>query len=183
MREPRVSRPDVPHCWARELCFAVPDAVTDIYQLHQMVWSHVDALRDVHARPTILYRRDRGLLRVRVSGVAMRHGRPVNVAHREGDVVRLSLRAALWRHVGASDAASRMRAAELLEAAGLQPLGVAVNTSVAIGYKASAGVLIRLPVADVLARCRVLDAARANDAWRFGVGRGRRFGFGMILPH
>lgn len=166
---------------AREFVFSVPAAVSDLYQLHQMVWSQVDFLRDVRARPTILYRRDRGMLRVRVSGVAMRHGQSVIIHPDVGEVVDLKIRAALWRRVGPSDGAARTRAGELLSAAGLEPIAMTVTTSVAEGYKARAGELIRLAVADVQAKCKVTDAAKAIDAWRCGIGRGRRFGFGMIV--
>lgn len=170
---------------ATEIVLAVPPTLQDIYQLHQAVWSQVDRAQAVRHRPVILYRQDRGLVRVRVSDCAILRGRgqPDRASFEEGQSLDWQVRLALWRddtsptHNIARDAEARIVA--LLESAGVVVDDLSFSTGLAMGQKQAHG--IRLPVADVQARVRIVDAARARDAWIHGLGRGRRFGFGMLM--
>lgn len=67
----------------------------------------------------------------------------------------------------------------------MQARGIAVDDIQTSPIRESVGVkksehLIRLPVASIRARYRVLDPVHAWKAFECGVGRGKRFGLGMI---
>lgn len=86
---------------------------------------------------------------------------------------------ALWRDVAqgvVQDAHSRVL--ELLNSAGVDVLDVDITQSVASGQKGGHNIV--LPLASVQARVKINDAERAHQSWVEGIGRGRRFGFGMI---
>ena len=172
---------------AHELMLAVPLQMTDIYDVHQRVWAEVSRAQAVTHRPVILYRHDPGLIRVRIADCALRFraGRPVRIALEQGQVMRLQARVALWRTVPrhASPAKVLARVHELFAGAGLsgRPGDIQIDTSVVNGRKHRLGVCeIELPVVTLQAQVEVIDADNAMAAWSGGMGRGKRFGFGML---
>lgn len=167
---------------ARQLLLAVPAAERDIYVLHQRVWEQIDASVAIRThRPDILYRRDRGCVTIRISGVALRHGLPDSLTTEAGQVRRFSLQCALWRDLGRQRQSPLARLRDLLDNAGCQLLDHRISMGVSSGYKSRIGATIHLPVADVHGALLVVDQQRLHDAWRLGIGRGRRFGFGMLV--
>jgi hypothetical protein len=176
------TRQSCPAVYARELTIAVPRTVSDIYLLHQAVWGEIDASRDGRlCSPEILYRRDAGCVSVRIGAASLKHGRTSSFAAQTGQVRRFSLRCALWRDLRQQSRSPHRRVAELFSNAGCELLDHQVNFGVASGYKAVIKSSIQLPVADLRGSLRIIDHHRALQAWRLGVGRGRRFGFGMLV--
>lgn len=168
--------------YARELTLAVPRSVCDIYLLHQAVWEQIDASRDGKLTdPEILYRRDGGCVSVRVGAASLKHGRSSSFAAVPGQHRRIALRCALWRDPRLYGRSPQRRLRELLNVAGFELLEHEVSFFVASGRKARIDADIQLPVADLHGTVRVLDQDKAHDAWRLGIGRGRRFGFGMLV--
>jgi len=166
--------------YATEITLAAPPSMRDMYQLHQAVWSHVDRSQAVRHRPVILYRQDQGMVRVRVSDCAIMHGRgqPDRASFEEGQTMNWDVRLALWRGLAqARDIKARIL--EILERAGVEVVSMRFRKGVSEGRKRHH--VIRLPVADVAAHVRIVEPIKARDAWLNGLGRGRRFGFGMIL--
>jgi len=165
---------------ATEIVLAVPPSMRDMYQLHQAVWDHVDRSQAVRHRPVILYRQDQGMVRVRVSDCAIMYGRgrPDRASFAEGHAMDWQMRLALWRDLTQSrDIKARIM--EMLERAGVEVQFLRFRKGMSEGRKRHH--LIRLPVADVEAHVRISDPIKARHAWVHGLGRGRRFGFGMIL--
>ena len=165
---------------------ALPGDTDDLYVRHQQVWA---ALRtQVREGRDFLYR----MVSPRV--VLVRS--PLLT---RGTVVSDVPPATVELDVVASDRVDRNKeravarelidswTARLLLLHGLQAARVeVVRHGTAAGAKlargADAGHLIRFGVATVRADVRVLDPSLARRAWRYGVGRGRRFGFGMLVP-
>jgi hypothetical protein len=174
--------PEAHRVSARQLLLAVPDAERDIYVLHQRVWEQLDASLEIRTQPPdILYRRHRGCITVRVSGVPLRHGLLDSLATEPGQVRRFSLQCALWRDLGRRRQSPLAKLRELLDNAGCRLLDHRITMWVASGHKSRIGSDIHLPVADVHGALLVVDQQRLHDAWRLGIGRGRRFGFGMLV--
>jgi hypothetical protein len=173
---------------AQELLLAVPMQLADIYEVHQRVWSEVSRAQAVDHRPTLLYRHDPGMIRVRISDCALRRGsmaRPVRISLVKGDEVSLRTQLALWRNVPPHASRTKVmeRVIELLSSAGLDVKlpTLDIGTSIGRGCKQRhGGCDIALPVATVHARVEVMDPGKAAEAWVHGLGRGRRFGFGML---
>jgi len=166
--------------YATEIALAAPPSIRDIYRMHQDVWRHVDKAQSVRHRPVILYRQDQGLVRVRVSDCAVMYGRgiPDRVSFESGQAMEWRVRLALWSDLTqARDIKARIL--EILERAGVEVNFLRFRNGVAEGRKLHH--VIQLPIADVEAHVRILDPVQAKEAWLRGLGRGRRFGFGMIL--
>lgn len=168
---------------ARELLIAVPRTLRDIYLLHQEVWRQIEDSRDVRLRsPEILYRRDGGCVSIRVGAAALRHGSPSSFSARLGEVRPFALRCALWRdEAQLRHQCPDRRVRELLATAGMELLDHELTLGVASGHKSRIDAAINLPTADLRGRLRIIDHRRAAQAWRLGIGRGRRFGFGMLV--
>ncbi len=167
---------------AQELLLACPTADSDIYRVHQTVWPITNRHQDVRHTPTLLYRAEDGIIRVRISDCAMRGTRPVKVTLTEGTEMTMRVKLALWRTVPTrlQPGQLQQRIRELLGSAGLTCLDIQCTRYVAQGHKQRLGVDIALPIADVSGRVRVDNSSLACNAWRQGVGRGKRFGFGML---
>lgn len=165
---------------ATELLIAVPAAQQDLYALHQVVWDRVSRAQAVKHAPTILYRRDKGLTRVRVSDCAMHGGQPTHVVFRENDVVSLDVRLVLSRNgrpLHTDFARARVR--DLVERSGMDIIEMEFSCWRATGRKHE--MVIELGVADVEAKVRIRQPDTVVHSWRHGIGRGKRFGFGMMV--
>lgn len=168
--------------YASEIYLAVPAEQQDIYALHQQVWEHVQQHQELSHRPTILYRRDHGLVRVRVSGVPLRRALPSSVTATAGSRVKLSVRCALWRdqyQARTSKQVCDSRVRELLTQAGCRVDRLEYVMNLARGYKKKIQADITLPVADIESEVTVTDPDAFLSSWKSGIGRGKRFGFGM----
>jgi hypothetical protein len=165
-----------------ELTLAIPAAMRhDIYYLHQAVWRHVKSSQRLQRTPTILFRHDDGVLRVRVTDSPVVRSMPVRSTFVAGRPMALDVRLALWRNVHPSNGCPKDRARDIIENHGLQLHDMTIDCSTACGYKAKTNADIELPVARVKARVTVADPNAVADAWSNGIGRGRRFGFGMMI--
>jgi hypothetical protein len=168
---------------ATELILAVPSDITDIYELHQTVWSQVQRYQLVDHRPRLLYRRDGGMIRVRVMDCAMKTGCGVSAStsFSEGQLVEWKVSIALWRDTVSlqlKEGAVPDRIVDLLTRAGVDI--EAMEYSVRLAHGEKKGMSIDLPVADVRVFAKLVSPLDAKLAWEEGIGRGRRFGFGMI---
>jgi hypothetical protein len=165
---------------ASELLLAVPAVQQDLYALHQAVWERVSRAQVVRHAPTILYRRDKGLARVRVSDCAVHGGLPTVACFRENEVVSLTVRMALSRNGKPMRGDSaHARVCDLVERNGMDPIEIEFSCWRATGRKDD--MLIELGVADVEAKVRIRQPESVAHAWRHGIGRGKRFGFGMMV--
>lgn len=165
-----------------EVCLAVQSAPdTDIYGLHQLTWQHVSTAARFAWTPKILWRRDGGLVRIRITGSHAVGARPVHATLRSGALMTLDIRLALWRDLPQSPRDPVARACELIESHGTRVREIRVRQGIASGYKSRIGAEIRLPVAHCVASITVEDPQALARAWATGIGRGRRFGFGMPI--
>jgi len=169
----------------REVWLALPGATDDLYVRHQQVWAAL-ATQAREGRDFVYrYVSPRVAL---VRGACLRQGVIV------GDLPPPSIKLDFV----ASDRVDRNKerpvphdqvgdwAARLLVQHGMMPTALVVlNHSVAIGTKIARagqpGHRIRYSVATVRADVVVVDPGLSRMAWRLGVGRGRRFGFGMLV--
>ena len=166
----------------REILVSLPGAPADIYRRHQLVWRAMHNCTRPGSR--FLFAAVSPHL-VRVRG-AIDRGRPAVLS--DGDI-RVDL-------VVASRHGNSMRALEDSELPGwtrrlMQVHGYAVTdvTTLARGEalgrkldKSTGQTLeIRLPVASLHLKTRIENRARADLAWSHGIGRGRRFGYGMMF--
>lgn len=168
---------------AQELLLAAPHGCAeDLYLAHQAVWHATSHQRSVAKRPTLVYRVDGGLIRVRVSDCAMRGTRPVKAELAIGDVLPLRLRLALWLQVPNRTDRARIdqRIRDLMTQAGLELLSHGYSLAVASGYKAKQSSYIELPVVSLDAKVRIMQPDKVAEAWINGIGKGKRFGFGML---
>jgi len=181
----------------------------DIYQDHRDAWSLVapagrgipgpsgstirSSLIDVVGQgAAFVFRREaRGaLLRLRLrAGAAPVGARAVQIDLAKGLACRLDSKLVPWRSVdearsnqgiGGQDR-MRQRVQDLIFEAGfeLESLWLG-DTEVAEGFKLRGEHRISLPVVAVQASVRVRDVGLAGRAWLEGIGRARRFGFGMV---
>lgn len=179
---------------AAELTLALPDADPDIYRLHQLVWRAVDqqrlpALPCTH-RPQLLFRCDGPMLRVRISDSVVHRARRVRIDLKQGQGLQVRARLALWRTptqaLYADARAIESRALDLLGECGLEIDRLDLGAlQIAKGHKGQRRVhqgehRIELPTVEVQAWGRVRMAHLARGAWLAGIGRGRRFGCGML---
>ena len=167
--------------YVQEVLLAAPSADQDIYRLHQSVWQQVSRAQATRHRPTLLYRREGGLVRVRVTDSALKFSAPQRQHFCSGSTHKLQVRLVLDRtgEKSLSEGWASQRATELLADAGLDVLAIKAAPSRASGVKD--GMKITLGIADVLAKVRVMQPELAASAWCRGIGRGKRFGFGMPM--
>jgi hypothetical protein len=158
---------------------AVPSGQHDIYRLHQQVWAHVDRLKRRMTPPNFIYRREGGLVRVRVEGDGAR-GTPVRESFVLGQEIEVRVHLVLDRDgLLLSDTEAKTRATRLLENAGFAVRGIRLLMCRAEGRKRNMD--ITLTTAQVQVRCMVQDEALVTRAWVTGIGRGKRFGYGMPI--
>lgn len=164
----------------REITIALPTREADLYRIHQLVWRHVaQASASRGGPPCFLYRIDGPLIRVRSDafsiGVAtsFRPSHPVYVdlaaLHGGGNkqpVPTHLLKDWCARQIGSSGFIVRE----------LDVLAQEVRS----GFKAAGGHTITVPVARVRAELSIADQPTCDRTWRTGLGRGKRFGLGML---
>lgn len=177
--------------WCHHLVVAGPSNM-DLYATHQAVWDVVSK-RCTTSAPQLIYRADDcgdgkgGLIHVRVVGAALRGSRATRTAFEVGQRLTVSCRMAPWRSVHQLQYASTQvlqgRVQDIFTNAGFElscPDGLSIlKTGVQTGRKCKLGVDIQLPFVDCRAQLVVTDANLASHAWSTGIGRGKRFGFGM----
>lgn len=166
----------------REALVALPLTHGDIYRRHQLVW------RAMHG----LVRDGRSFIFASVSDhmVAVRseqleRGEPSSLTD---GWLRVQVVAA--RRDGQRMMAIESRQMEGWATALLIPHGLSVRRVEVLGDLVASGckrdpatgkdLTIRLPVKDMLLDVAIDHRAKANLAWANGVGRGKRFGFGML---
>lgn len=170
--------------YGQELCLAVqsrPDA--DIYALHQLTWQQVSSHMRFAWTPKMLWRRDGGLVRIRITDGCAVRATPVRATLHAGARMSLDVRLALWRDLSQSHRDPTGRAREMIESHGARVHEIKLRAGIATGYKSRIGADIRLPVAHCVASITVEDPQALARAWSMGIGRGRRFGFGMPVLH
>lgn len=169
----------------REILIASPDANPDLYRLHQQVWEHAQRAARPGVRPTFLYRSDYGIVRVRSADFT----RGVERSFRPGVDASLDLAAVLQCSDGREQAIAHADlptwASDKLTVAGFDVLALDVITydmrpGIKTDHATGRRHWINLPVASLRLRLAVADQAKAVCAWREGLGRGRRFGLGML---
>jgi len=111
----------------------------------------------------------------------MGRARSVKVRLEAGQRRLLRARLCLWGNVRQLERDPVSRAVQIVEQCGARVLQLRADVAIAHGYKAKRRMNITLPVADVAAVLDVRDPVALGRAWRTGMGRGRRFGFGMPL--
>ena len=173
---------------ARDFSLAVPDNVTDMYALHQMVWSQFDRIlrRENMGRmnhdASFLYRRNAGLVTVR-SAALRAAGQQNPCPLRQGIARKIRVCLAPFR-----DAQQRSKQDvdqainRVFERTGVSLLQFQViDQGVGVGQKVIDGRVsrIELPFFELEAEVVQMDPCAAQEFWNIGAGRGRRFGFGM----
>lgn len=168
----------------REIMVAIPGLPDDLYRMHQCIWQHAEQASKRGVRPTFLYRVDDGLVRVRSVDFA----RGTVKSFRAGPC-RLDLAAVIQ----GSDGTSRAVSADDLQAWAVSKIsqaGFEVRSLQVLDYRMNHGSKldkitgrrhrISLPVARLALDLGITDPQKALSAWEDGIGRGRRFGLGML---
>lgn len=169
---------------AREMLLAVPGDTDDIYRRHQQVWAGMAA--HVRAGTEFLYRQQSPRL-MRVRSAALPGGRvvvfragPMAVdlvvsdrydRNKERDVPQD--RALEWAAALLHGNGFEVRAIELLQYRIV--MGTKPPRDGAPGHR------IRYATARFKMDLSIQDQLAAQHAWQRGIGRGRRFGFGMLV--
>lgn len=169
----------------REIMIAIPGLPSDLYQMHQCVWEHAAHAAKPGKKPRFLYRVENGMVQVR--GPDFRTGmvREFNPVR----PVRLDIVAVKRSRV---DGQIPVEASQLNDwmVGTLEKVGLKVRRLHIESYVIHRGIkrdrntnrshLIELPVARLQLKLDVQDQTLAIAAWSDGIGRGRRFGFGML---
>lgn len=165
----------------REIIVALPSSETDLYRIHQHVWRHV--AQECGARrepPYFLYRVDGPLVRVRSDAFTQR-ARVAAFTPTRGVYVDLAAlhgggkKQPVPRHL-LEDWCARQIASAGFAVRALEVLAYEVRT----GFKSAGGHTITIPVVRMQADVCVTDPRRCDRTWRVGIGRGKRFGLGML---
>jgi hypothetical protein len=165
------------------MLIALPDTCTDLYRTHQIVWEHVArATPHIHGAD-FLYRVDRGMVQVRSRRFGAHYSKPAVLNASRPVYVDLAA-------VKGQDHSEPIAEADLLPwceskliQAGLLPNSLSIlDYEVRRGIKTHAGqsMNIRIPVVRVSAKVIIGDIKVSEKAWTTGIGRGRRFGLGML---
>jgi hypothetical protein len=165
----------------REITIALPTSETDLYRIHQHVWRHVvQACGTLREPPYFLYRVDGPLVRVRSDAFARA---AMASSFTPGRRIYVDL-AAL--HGGGKKQPVPSHLLENWCARQLALAGLSVRTlnvltyEVRKGFKAAGGHTITIPVVRAEADVWVTDQRTCERSWRVGIGRGKRFGLGML---
>lgn len=167
---------------AREMHVALPCEATDMYRQHQLVWDAVCRVVQPSVRPIFIYTllsprlalvRSCNLGRGRVTRWSDRRLRATFVTSKIG------LQDRKMHALGLAEAEEKVRA--MLASHGILAEDVRIDQQrELIGTKVKESRRIVLPVSDVTIVARADNAAMASAAWVNGVGRGKRFGCGMM---
>ena len=162
---------------------ALPSSMEDMYRIHQLVWAYIVPKVQSNLTPSFLYRLDNGLIRVRSRHLPA--GRTLFKTLTPQRPIHIDLAA-----VEGSDHQQPVAEQDLqswcqrkLEKAGFGVTSLAITGhEVRRGCKYADGRVhkIVIPVARVQASITLKDLQSCNDAWQNGIGRGKRFGLGMI---
>lgn len=160
---------------------------TDIYLIHQMVWSRIkDLVRNDSAVPSFLYR-IKDAITVTVRG-DFKFGRFVTTNLLEGKKVEISADIVLYHDEflfkTSTTQEHHQRLCALLAKHGFQTDSVEFTARIERGVKLNKNTGkthdIRLPVFSVRCVAQVSNRLEALKTMREGIGRGRRFGFGLL---
>lgn len=167
----------------REILVALPDVGGDIYRQHQHVWTvmHGKAKR---GGSSFCYAMRSPHLAV-VRSHLLDHGAVSSIAERPMRASIVTARQTASGLQALSAAEAPLRVQELLATHGIVTADVAVlEQSSLTGCKCDRetgqSMRIVLPVSVVQFVPRFSNAAKAHLAWRDGIGRGKRFGCGML---
>lgn len=176
----------------RTITLIVPSQMTDIYALHQAVWDHVDK---IHQRENagrvpgpdtqFLYRRDGA--RVTVRGNCFKTaGIPTPIPPLQASTPKsFKLCIAPFRNLRQQDMNYRSvneAIQRAFENAGLVLIDhQCEQMGIATGVKVKAGQFIELPYFNITGNVACPDRDHWDNFWTNGIGRGRRFGFGMPI--
>lgn len=167
---------------AREILVGLPEHGNDIYRRHQLVWQ---AVRDKvsHGHQYIWACQGERLATIRSLHFAGGSPSPVLDGPLQLDLVAAARQGQRLKSI------DRRRLPEfveqLLERHGFQAQTIAVKaTGLALGSKLDRLSLRRLDITLPVAYLELCVAVRRNGlaalAWQQGMGRGKRFGFGML---
>lgn len=166
----------------REIHLALPDPALDMYRLHQLVWEAVKQKTPPRVRPRFLYARVSPRLAV-IRSTYFDRGRATRWSEGKLRATLVTSKTGLHdrRMYGLTgeDALHKVRASMLSH--GIEVLDAQIERQYElVGMKSKESRWIVLPVSDVVLTARALNSAKADLAWVNGIGRGKRFGCGMI---
>ena len=164
----------------REIHVALPDTGGDIYLQHQKVWevmaSHIDRRR----RESFIYAM-RSPRMAQVRSAYLLRGQPAPLPTAPLRLLLATAKQVDGRLVPLNGHAAFDKVRSILDEHGIYPEQLSIDEQSEItGFKAKHQRRITLPVSDVRFVPKIVNAATANLAWRDGVGRGKRFGCGML---
>ena len=169
----------------REILLALPSTETDLYRVHQLVWKHVaQAMGGSRVRPSFVYRVDGGMVRIRSTDFPATVRRIAEFQC--GRTVSVDLACIVQTPQGELPVPQEELAGWVtakLEAAGygVDELAVSDCRWLAGTKITPTGVQrIRIPCTRVHAAVHAVHPALCTDAWSAGIGRGKRFGLGML---
>jgi hypothetical protein len=164
----------------RELLIALPKIETDLYRVHQLVWQHVANVACSYRRPIFIYRIDGGMIRVRSHDLP-NHKTSV-AAFRPGSTIYADLSAV--RRTAHGDVPVSENELVPWCTQKFVDAGYRVDVLKVLDFEWRHGTKgidhIKLPVARVEAKLTISDASSCLAAWENGIGRGKRFGLGML---
>lgn len=183
----------------REIVVATPDTGEDLYAVHQQVWEGVSPWIGSGRREsdgghggghTFIYapespdpsRRHEGLWRVRSARLPAQGTRAARLP--PSGTMCITLAASRTEQHRQLDIAADEQldwACGVLARNGFTLRKPAITARwIAFGHKRSSGQRIRLPACHLEADFDVVDPHLAGDAFAGGIGRAKRFGFGML---
>lgn len=169
----------------REILVALPGLPPDLYRMHQCVWEHAMRAVKPGTRPTFLYRVEDGIVRIRSQDFT----RGTVREFRAGSC-RLDIAAVIQSVNGDERPVPRGDLEDWVEKklghSGFRTKGLEISSfDLQEGCKCekATGRLHRivLPVARIRLDLEVEQPELSSKAWRDGIGRGRRFGLGMLF--
>lgn len=166
----------------REIHLALPDSDLDMYRLHQLVWEAVSQKVSPPVRPSFLYARTSARLAV----IRSRYLDRGQISRWSDGRKRATL---VTSKIGAMDrrmhglvgmeAINKIRTSMLVHGIYVSDIEIERQYEM-VGLKSREARRITLPVSDVLFTAKALNGALADLAWANGIGRGKRFGCGMM---
>lgn len=168
--------------FCREVMVALPDTGGDIYRQHQHVWKamHGDFR---HGREFVYSMLSPHLALVRSTRLSRGVTSVLPEHSMKATLVTAAQTPAGLRRLDRDEA--RGMVASLLHRHGIMAARIEISSQrMATGCKVDRVTgrrhVIAVPISDVIFDARVHQPALAQLAWRDGIGRGKRFGFGML---
>lgn len=166
----------------REIHVALPDSADDLYRQHQLVWEAVRNKLVLPGQGSFVY----AMLSPRVAVVRSHRfdrGPPSRLTERP---LCLTLVSAVQepgtgrlRALYGEEAVSKISSLLAKHGFGVEDLVVEQQTE-QVGKKVRADMRIAIPTSVVRFTPKVQNLALADHAWSNGIGRGKRFGCGML---